>query len=107
MAKSRVRQSKLGKLTQESTYSYAKLRSMTRFEVLGRIVEHLHSLDDPSLEAFLTELSTAITDEKLQPITHGKNDTEHLYSSPVNSKDLDEAVKELKDLKLLTPQHAT
>jgi hypothetical protein len=79
---------------------------MTRFEVLGRIVEHLHSLDDATLEALLTKLSTAITDERLEPITYGKDDTEHLQSSPVDAKDLDEAVKELKNLKLLTPQHA-
>jgi hypothetical protein len=79
---------------------------MTRFEVIGRIVEHLHSLDDSSLEGLLTELSTAITDEKLEVITHDKDDTEHLQSSSVNATDLDEAVKELKNLKLLTPQHA-
>lgn len=79
---------------------------MTRFEIIGRIVEHLHSLDDAALEALLTELSTAITDERLESITHGKDDTEHLQSSPVNAKDLDDAVKELKNLKLLTPQHA-
>jgi hypothetical protein len=79
---------------------------MTRFEVIGRIVEHLHSLGDTSLEALLTELSTAITDERLEVVTHGKDDTEHLQSSPVNAKDLDDAVKELKNLKLLTPQHA-
>jgi hypothetical protein len=79
---------------------------MTRFEVMGRIVENLHSLDDASLEALLTELSTTITDERLEVITHGKDDTEHLRSSSVNAKDLDEAVKELKNFKLLTPQHA-
>lgn len=79
---------------------------MTRFEVMGRIVEQLHSLDDVALEALLTELSTTITDERLESITHGKDDTEHLQSSSVNTKDLDEAVKELKNLKLLTPQHA-
>lgn len=85
---------------------YAKLSGMNRFEVIGRIVEHLHSLDDAALQALLTELSTAITDERLEAITHGKDDTEHLQNSPVNAKDLDEAVKELKNLKLLAPQHA-
>jgi hypothetical protein len=79
---------------------------MTRFEVIGRIVEHLYSLGDTSLEALLTELSIAITDERLEVITHGRDDTEHLQNSPVNAKDLDDAVEELKNLKLLTPQHA-
>jgi hypothetical protein len=79
---------------------------MTRFEVIGRIVEHLHSLDDSSLEGLLTELSTAITDERLEVVTYGKDDTEHLQSSSVNAKDLEEAVKELKNLKLLAPEHA-
>ena len=79
---------------------------MTRFEVIGRILEHLHGLDDTSLEALLTELSTAITDERLESVTYGKDDTEHLQSSSVNIKDLDEAVRELKDRKLLSPQHA-
>jgi hypothetical protein len=78
---------------------------MTRFEIIGRIVEHLHGLGDASLEKLLTELSTAITDETLEVITHGKDDTEHLQGSSVNAKDLDKAVKELENHKLLLPQH--
>jgi hypothetical protein len=73
---------------------------MTRFETIGRIVEHLHDLDDASLADLLTELSGNITDKTLDVITHGKDDTEHLQSSLANAKDLDKAVKELKGLKL-------
>ena len=80
---------------------------MTRFETIGRIVDHLHNLDDASLEKLLAELSGDITDETLDNITCGKDDTEHLKSSPINAKDLDEAVQELKGHKLLMPQHAS
>jgi hypothetical protein len=78
---------------------------MTRFEIMGRIIDHLHNLGDASLEELLTELSATITDETLAVITHGKDDTEHLQSSSVNAKDLDKAVKELENHKLLIPQH--
>ena len=79
---------------------------MTRFETMGRIIDHLHSLDDDSLGELLTDLSDTLTDETLEVVTYGEDDTEHLQSSSVNAEDLDEAVKELKGYKLLTPQHA-
>ena len=80
---------------------------MTRFEIMGRIVDHLHGLDDASLEDILAELSGDITDETVQVITYGKDDTEHLQRGAVNAEDLNQAVKELSGHKLLTPQHAS
>jgi hypothetical protein len=74
---------------------------MNRHEAIGRIVEHLHAMDNASLEKLLTELLGDITDSTLNVITHGKNDTEHLLSSPVNASDLNQAAKELKGIKLL------
>ena len=80
---------------------------MTRFEILGRIVEHLHGLDNASLEELLVDLSEDITDESLETITYGEDDTKHLKSSSINAEDLDQAVEELKGQELLTPQHAS
>jgi len=79
---------------------------MTRFETIGRIVDHLYYLDDDSLAELLTALSGDISDETLDVITDGKDDTEHLQNSPTNDADLKRAVKELEAYKLLTPQHA-
>ena len=79
---------------------------MTRFETMGRIIDQLRNLDDASLEQLLEELSDAITDETLEVVTYGEDDTEHLQNNSVNAEDLNEAVKELKGYKLLTPQHA-
>jgi hypothetical protein len=80
---------------------------MSRFETIGRIVDYLHDLDDASLADLLAELSGNITDKTLDVITHGKDDTEHLQSSSANANDLDKAVKELKGLKFLEPNHAS
>jgi hypothetical protein len=79
---------------------------MTRFETMGRIVEQLRSLDDASLEKLLAELPGDLTDETIDAITYGRDDTEHLRSSPVNAEDLKQAVKELEGYRLLTPQRA-
>ena len=79
---------------------------MTRFEAMGRIVEQLHELGDDSLKSLLANLSDDITDETLDAVTYGKNDTEHLQSSSVNAEDLDKAVTELEGCELLSPQHA-
>ena len=80
---------------------------MSRFETIGRIVEHLHGLDDASLEELLADLSGDITDETMDVVTYGKDDTEHLQSSPTNIKNLERAMKELEGRKLLTPEHAS
>ena len=79
---------------------------MSRFETIGRIVEQLHKLEDSALEDILADLAD-ITDADLEAVTRGNNDTEHLLSSPKNAADLDEAVKELSEYDLLTPQHAS
>ena len=78
---------------------------MTRPEIIGCILEHLHCLDDVSLEKLLAELSGDISDEMLEVITYGNDDTEHLLSSPINAKHLERAVKELEGHKLLMPPY--
>ncbi len=80
---------------------------MSRFETMGRIVDYLHNLDDAALGELLAELTGEITDATLEVVTRGKDDTEHILSSPVNAADLDEAVKELANQTLLMPQHAS
>ena len=77
---------------------------MSRFETIGRIVEHLHSLEDASLEELLADLSGDIADETMDVVTYGKDDTEHLQSSPANVKNLERAMKELEGRKLLMPE---
>ena len=80
---------------------------MTRFETIGRIVAQLHTLSDEALEDLLAEVSGELTDETVQVITHGADDTEHLLSSAVNAEDLERAEEELEGYKLLTPEHAS
>ena len=80
------------------------LRLMTRFEILGRIVNLLNQLDDATLQDVLTKLEGNITDETLDVITYGADDTEHLLSSPSNAEDLNLAVKELSRQDLLKPK---
>ena len=84
---------------------------MKRFELIGQIVTHLHNLDDASLQCLLTELEAAaaaaeeeITDETLEAITYGADDTEHLLSSPNNAEDLHRAIEELQGKDLLMPE---
>ena len=61
---------------------------MKRFELLGRIVNHLYKLDDEALQEVLAELEGDITDENLEVITYGTDDTEHLLSSSGNAERL-------------------
>ena len=77
---------------------------MARFELIGRIVSHLHMLSDEALQDLLTELEGDITDETLEVITYSENDTEHLLSNPSNAEDLQQAVKELNGQNLLIPE---
>ena len=51
---------------------------MERAETIEHIVNHLHSLTDEALQELLTELEGDITDETLEVITYGADDTEHL-----------------------------
>ena len=77
---------------------------MTRFEIIGRIVNHLQMLDDSALQDLLTKLEGDITDETLDVITYGADDTEHLLSSPSNAEDLNHAIEELRGQDLLVPE---
>ncbi|MEO0533783.1 MAG: hypothetical protein AAF215_07930 [Cyanobacteria bacterium P01_A01_bin.123] len=77
---------------------------MTRFELIGRIVENLYQLGDIELQALLTQLDGELTDETITVITYGTDDTEHLLSSPRNAEILNQAVEDLKDQELLTPE---
>ena len=74
---------------------------MTRFELLGRIMNHLHQLTDVELQALLSTLEIEITDETVDIITYGTNDTEHLLSSQQNAEDLNQAVQELSSQELI------
>ncbi|MEO0491177.1 MAG: hypothetical protein AAFZ49_16740, partial [Cyanobacteria bacterium J06659_2] len=77
---------------------------MARFELIGRIVENLYQLDDIDLQSLLTQLEDELTDETITVITYGADDTEHLLSSPRNAEILNQAVEDLKDQELLTPE---
>ncbi|NEQ97550.1 MAG: hypothetical protein F6K30_12640 [Cyanothece sp. SIO2G6] len=77
---------------------------MNRFELLGRIITHLHQLNDAALFQLLAQLDGEITDETLNVITHGADDTEHLLSTPNNATDLEQAMEELKHHTLPTPE---
>lgn len=77
---------------------------MTRFELIGRIVNHLQSLNDSALHSLLAQLEGNITDDTLDVITYGADDTEHLISSPDNIEDLYDALDELGDYDLLMPK---
>ena len=81
---------------------------MTRFEIIGRIVNHLQMLDNAALQDLLTKLEGDIIDETLDVITYGADDTEHLLSSPSNTEDLNHAIEELmgQDLLVPEPEHA-
>ena len=68
---------------------------MTRFETIGRIVAQLHTLSDEALEDLLAGVLGELTDETVQAVTHGADDTEHLLSSAVNAEDLARAKKAL------------
>ncbi|MEM9215824.1 MAG: hypothetical protein AAGD25_15965 [Cyanobacteria bacterium P01_F01_bin.150] len=76
---------------------------MTRFELLGCIMNHLHQLTDVELQALLTTLESEITDETVNAITYGTDDTEHLLSSQQNAEDLKQAVQELSHQELIIP----
>ena len=69
---------------------------MERLELLERIVTHLNELDDEALEDLLSELEPDITDESLDVITYGADDTEHLLSSSRNAAILNQAMNELQ-----------
>ena len=75
---------------------------MKRFELLGRIVNHLYQLDDEALQDVLAGLEGDITDESLDIITYGTDDTEHLLSSSGNAERLSQAIEELRGQDLLT-----
>ncbi len=77
---------------------------MIRCEIIERIVNHLHRLDDVALQDLLAELEGDITDKTLDIITYGADDTEHLLSSPSNAEDLNHAIEELMDQDLLVPE---
>ncbi|NBD18910.1 MAG: hypothetical protein GVY04_23070 [Cyanobacteria bacterium] len=77
--------------------------NMERLELIERIVSHLHKLDNESLQDLLLDLEQDnITDENLDLVTYGADDTEHLLSSPRNAQILQEARRELQDQELLT-----
>ena len=77
---------------------------MTRFEIIGRIVNNLQMLDNAALQDLLTKLEGDITDETLDVITYGADDTEHLLSSSSNAEDLNHAIEELRGQDLLAPE---
>ncbi len=80
---------------------------MTHFEIIGRIVSHLHTMSDEALQDLLVDLEGDLTDENIEIITYGKDDTEHLLSSTINAEDLRQATEELKDYDLLAPEYVT
>lgn len=77
--------------------------TMTRFELIGRIIHQLHQLNDGELQALLTTLETEITDATSDVITYGTDDTEHLLSSERNAADLHQALQELTQQDLIIP----
>ncbi len=77
---------------------------MPRFEVIGRIVSYLQILSDEALLDLLIELENGFTDESIEVITYGSNDTEHLLSSPSNARDLQQTIEELNGKNLLVPE---
>lgn len=68
---------------------------MTRFELIGRITEKLHTLDQDDLLNLLAQLEDEITDENMTVITYGADDTEHLLSNPKNAEILNRAAERL------------
>ena len=82
---------------------------MIPLEITDRIVNQLHRLNDTELQNLLNELENDITDETLEVITYGGDDTEHLLSSSSNRKDLEQAIEEFKkqDLLMPDPKYAT
>ena len=78
---------------------------MPRFEVIGRIVSYLQILSDEALLDLLVEIENGFTDESIEVITYGSNDTEHLLSSPSNARDLQQTVEELNGKNLLVPEY--
>jgi len=78
---------------------------MPRFEVIGRIVSYLQILSDEALLDLLIELENGFTDESIEVITYGSNDTEHLLSSPSNARDLQQTIEELNGKNLLVPEY--
>ena len=78
---------------------------MPRFEVIGRIVSYLQILSDEALLDLLVELENGFTDESIEVITYGSNDTEHLLSSPSNARDLQQTIEELNGKNLLVPEY--
>jgi len=77
--------------------------NMERLELIERIITHLHKLNDEALQDLLLDLEQEqITDENLDLVTYGTNDTEHLLNSSRNAEMLHEAMRELQDQELLT-----
>ena len=77
---------------------------MVRLRTIERIVDRLQMLSDEALQDLLTELESDITDETLEAITYGDNDTEHLLSHPSNAEDLQQTLHELNEQNLLIPE---
>lgn len=78
---------------------------MSRFELIEQIMTHLYKLNDESLERLLLGLEGDITDQSLDVITYGIDDTEHLLSSSNNAELLSQAMDELRGQELLTIEY--
>ena len=76
---------------------------MSRYEIIGRIVSQLHLLSDQTFQDLLNGLEDDITEQNLEVVTYGNDDTEHLLSSSRNAEDLEQAVAELDGKTLVNP----
>ncbi len=83
----------------------AKGYLMSRFELIEQIMTRLDKLDDEALQRLLLGLEDDITDQNLDVITYGADDTEHLLSSSSNAEILYQAIEELQGQELLTIEY--
>ena len=67
-------------------------------------MSQLQLLSDEMLRDLLNGLEDDITEQNLEVVTYGNDDTEHLLSSSRNAEDLEQAVAELDGKTLLIPE---
>lgn len=81
--------------------------TINRFELIGKIVAELSYQDEATLQTILSMCEEELTDENIEVITYGKDDTEHILASPKDKAYLDEMVKKYAQYEKVMPEYAT
>lgn len=73
----------------------ARLQPMNRFELIGKIVEELIYQDEDTLRIILAMCAEELTDDTINVVTYGKDDTEHIMAS----SDIAPLIEDIQEVK--------